>query len=131
MSAINRVRSLLRQIDKRGAQGVAEQTRNTRGDKILAQATMGLAEASHEEVTIKGTGRAIEKVLRLAAWFGEREKEEGVKVKLTTGSLTAIDDIIVDDDDNTESLEKNTSDETTQESRTRQISVLEAKILLR
>jgi ribonuclease P/MRP protein subunit POP7 len=138
MSAVNRVRGLLRQIDKRGAQSVVEQTKDIRGDQILTQARMGLAEASKEAVTIKGTGRAIEKVLSLAAWFVEREVEEGVKVRLSTGSVTAIDDLLPDgsmDDSpgagetgNKENIEGN---EDMSESRLRQLSVLEVKIWLR
>jgi ribonuclease P/MRP protein subunit POP7 len=138
MSAVNRVRGLLKQIDKRGAQSVVEQAKDTRGDRILAQARLGLAEASKEVVTVKGTGRAIEKVLSLAAWFGEREREEGVKVRLSTGSVTAIDDILPDESidnphesgkaENKENLEGN---EDMGESRLRQLSVLEVKICLR
>src|SRR6201992_1025500 len=133
MSAVRRVRGLLKQIDKRGLQSTAEQTRNSRGDRILAQAKMGFAKASEEEVTVKGTGRAIEKVLGLAAWFGDREKEEGVRVRLRTGSVTAIDDIVFDEDDEpvAENVEDNHhNNEDIAESRLRQISALEVSISL-
>jgi ribonuclease P/MRP protein subunit POP7 len=140
MSAVHRVRGLLKQIDKRGLQSATEQTRHIKGDRILAQARLGVTEASMEEVTIKGTGRAIEKVLGLAAWFGDREKEEGVRVRLGTGSVTAIDDILLDEEHESAETESSTNakddngingdNEELPESRLRQISVLEVKISL-
>lgn len=133
MSAVNRIRGLLKQIDKRGAQSVAGQARQIRGDKILAQARMGLAEASKEEVTVKGTGRAIQKVLEIAAWFDDKERNEGTRVQLFTSSVTAIDDIIVDQgaDESENMAEEEVNEEETPESRLRQVSVLEVKISLR
>lgn len=44
-----------------------------------------------EEVILKATGKAIEKLLRVALYF---EKEEGVGVRLRTGSVGAIDDVL-------------------------------------
>jgi ribonuclease P/MRP protein subunit POP7 len=137
MSTVRRVRSLLHQIDKRSAQSASSRaaTKQKR-DRILAAAMMGVGDAGREEVTIKGSGRAVDKVLSLAAWFGEREKEEGVKVRLQTGSVWAIDDIVAGED---ERIAKDAMDqdldvdeiEDIPESRLRQISVLEVKISLR
>jgi ribonuclease P/MRP protein subunit POP7 len=101
---------------------------------------VGIGDAGKEEVIIKGSGRAVEKVLGLAAWFGERQEEEGIKVRLQTGSVWAIDDIVIGERDHTaggdpmdEDHDKNEEDEDDDipESRMRQISVLEAKISLR
>jgi len=44
----------------------------------------------NEEVLIKGTGRAIEKVLNLAVWF---QKQADCRVSIVTGSVGAVDDI--------------------------------------
>lgn len=133
MSAINRIRGLLKQIDKRGAQSVAGQARKLGGDKILAQAKMGLAEASKEEVTVKGTGRAIQKVLEIAAWFEDKERNEGTRLRLFTSSVTAIDDIVATEaaEESEKMVEDEADDEETPESRLRQLSVLEVKISLR
>lgn len=50
---------------------------------------------SGEEVILKGTGKAIQKVLALAAWFqDEAQNELGVKVVLRTSSVGAIDDVV-------------------------------------
>jgi Rpp20 subunit of nuclear RNase MRP and P len=96
---------------------------------------MGLAEASKEEVTVKGTGRAIEKVLGIAAWFGEREKEEGVRVRMGTHSITSIDDIVMEEKADvvadTDGGEIGDDIGEAPESRLRQVSVLEVKISLR
>ena len=50
----------------------------------------GDGEEGAEEVVVKGSGKAIEKVLQLAVWF---QGQEDVKVVLRTGSVGAIDDI--------------------------------------
>lgn len=44
-----------------------------------------------EEVLIKGTGKAIEKVVRLAAWWRE---QSDVVVVVRTGSVGAVDDVL-------------------------------------
>jgi ribonuclease P/MRP protein subunit POP7 len=44
-----------------------------------------------EEVWIKGTGRAIEKVLGLAEFF---RRSGDVRVRLRTGSVWAVDDVL-------------------------------------
>lgn len=49
-----------------------------------------------EEVVLKGTGKAIQKVLELGLWFQQREE---YTVRLRTGSVGAIDDIVVGEDD--------------------------------
>lgn len=44
-----------------------------------------------EEVIIKGTGKAIEKVLTLGLWF---QNLEGVEIRVRTGSVGAVDDVV-------------------------------------
>ena len=55
----------------------------------------GVRNEANEEVVLKGTGKAINKVLELALWFQQRE--DTYKVQLRTGSVSAIDDITVDE----------------------------------
>jgi ribonuclease P/MRP protein subunit POP7 len=135
MSAVRRVRTLLHHVDKRSAQSATSRaSTKPKGDRILAAAMMGVGDVGREEVTIKGSGRAVEKVLSLAAWFGERQQEEGVKVRLQTGSVWAIDDIVAGEDKTTaEDAMDQDVDETDPmpETQLRQISVLEVKISLR
>jgi ribonuclease P/MRP protein subunit POP7 len=44
-----------------------------------------------EEVVLKATGKAIERLLQVALFF---ENEEGVKVEIRTGSVGAVDDVV-------------------------------------
>jgi ribonuclease P/MRP protein subunit POP7 len=48
---------------------------------------------SGEEVLIKGTGKAVSKVMEIGAWFLQREKEFVVRIR--TGSVGAVDDVEV------------------------------------
>lgn len=48
-----------------------------------------------EGVVLKGTGKAIQKVMELGLWF--QQKKDYI-VRLRTGSVAAIDDITVDED---------------------------------
>ncbi|KAM3071836.1 hypothetical protein ACMFMG_009693 [Clarireedia jacksonii] len=47
------------------------------------------------EVIIKGTGRAIEKVMALAAWW---QNQDGVQVRIRTGGVGAVDDVVAADE---------------------------------
>lgn len=86
-----------------------------------------------EEVLVKGTGKVIEKVLRIACyWLGQ----EGVKVVVRTGSLGAVDDVVEKD---VEKKERNVDDMdvdgegkgAVEESRVRMVSYVEVGIRLR
>jgi hypothetical protein len=71
----------------------------------------------------------VDKVLRLAAWFDGRAGEEGVAVRLATGSVAAIDDIVAPPPPPTPPpVEGGEAGEPLPESRVRQVSVLEARI---
>lgn len=128
MSAVRRVRSLLQQVDKRAAQSSNDKSGQS-NDRILSAARQGIEGSRNEVVTIKGTGRAIEKVLNLAAWFNQRQQEEGVKVRLMTSSTTAIDDIEYDEAILAEAGVE-MDDQDFPESRLRHASVLEVRISL-
>ncbi len=51
----------------------------------------GMGGAREEEVLIKGTGKAIEKVLRLALYWQQRED---VVITVRTGTIGAVDDVV-------------------------------------
>lgn len=48
-----------------------------------------------ERVMIKGTGKAVQKVLELGLWFQQRDEFE---VRLRTGTVGAVDDVEVGED---------------------------------
>ncbi|KAK3697151.1 hypothetical protein LTR37_017647 [Vermiconidia calcicola] len=111
LSAVKRAEKLLKQSDKRAVQSATTQAGKQRqsqyrgknrrksgsatdeaGDEILAIAeTLERQKGGGEEVLLKGTGKAVQKVLELGLWFQERG--DVYIVKLKTGSVGAIDDI--------------------------------------
>jgi hypothetical protein len=62
-----------------------------------------------EEVLLKGTGKAVQKVLELGLWFQLREDQYVVKLK--TGSVGAIDDIEAQDDEVSDSHQESDNDD--------------------
>jgi ribonuclease P/MRP protein subunit POP7 len=76
----------------------------------------GKGKGEGEEVVLKATGKAIEKLLRVAVFF---QGDEGFKVEVRTGSVGAVDDVLEDGGGETG------------ESRVRRVSVLEVGIRLR
>ncbi|KAJ6446876.1 ribonuclease P/MRP, subunit POP7 [Purpureocillium lavendulum] len=67
-------------------------------------------------VTVMGTGRAVEKVLRVASYF---EQEGDCEVALRTGTVGAVDDIVPDEGEGED------------ESRVRMVSCLEVVVSLK
>lgn len=80
--------------------------------ELVASAGKG-REGHQEEVTVKATGRAIEKALNVALWF---QKQDDCKVVLRTGEVGAVDDIEINGEES---------------ARVRKASVLEVGITLR
>lgn len=94
MSAVKRVQKLLHQAEKRATANVnLEDTRKTEQQKL---AELAKAAEKREEAFVKATGRAIEKALNLAKWFQEKEAEYTVRV--TTGSVLVVDDVVEDEE---------------------------------
>lgn len=79
-----------------------------------------------EEVLVKATGKAIEKALRVALFFQE---QEDCLVRLRTGSVGAVDDILVQEGDADGDGEGEGED--VPETRVRRTSMLEVVISLR
>jgi len=151
MSAVHRIRTHLSQISKRKSQSIHDTTtsstakgakirRKANGDRILAQALEEIeqresAKGDGEEIVVKGTGRAIEKVMGIAGFFQDNAVKEGVRVRLGTGSVWAIDDVSelneVGEEDGEKDMDIGKEQEEVPETRVRQVSVLEVKIGLR
>ncbi|KAN0110915.1 Rpp20 subunit of nuclear RNase MRP and P domain containing protein [Hyaloscypha variabilis] len=102
ISTVKRVRSYLSHIETRAAGPITlgkhasqqqvraaieegiERARGSGGD-------VGKGKGRGEEVLLKATGKAIERLLGVALYF---QGQEGVKVELRTGSVGAVDDIV-------------------------------------
>jgi hypothetical protein len=155
MSAITRIRKHVAAIQKRRSQSVhiTSKKRNSKslnaakGDRILAAAIESLDRQENaakggqtDEVFVRGTGKATEKVLSIAGWLQEHAQKEGVRVKLETGSWWAVDDVeLVEDDDGVGSAVNGTSQgmevddgpegrQDVPESRVRSVSVLTVRV---
>jgi len=118
---IKRVRKFLNEIDKR-AMGKIDLLGPGRDREKIESTARGFDKRG-EEVLVKGTGKAIEKVLRIALFF---QGQDDVVVKLRTGSVGAIDDIIVDGDGAADE-----AGDDLPETRLRKTSVLEVAVSLR
>ena len=100
MSAFKRVKNLLSQVDQRRMQSeyalakkqAANQSRG-RGARHTTEDT-SVTVSTPEEIVIKGTGKAIEKTLRLGLYL---QSQDDVNVQVRTGTVSAIDDINTDD----------------------------------
>ncbi|KAJ5174775.1 uncharacterized protein N7482_000652 [Penicillium canariense] len=94
MSAVKRVQKLLRQTEKRATSNISlEDTRKTEQQKL---AELSKVAEKREEVFVKATGRAIEKALNVGKWFEEKGAEYAVRVK--TGSVLVVDDVVEDEE---------------------------------
>ncbi|CZT10887.1 related to POP7 Nuclear RNase P subunit [Rhynchosporium graminicola] len=123
ISVVKRVRTYLDQIESRSAGKLSldgGERRLLKGIERGINSTAGEGKRD-EEVVVKGTGKAIEKVVRLAAWWGA---QSDVKVVVRTGSVGAVDDIVSKD-------EEGVAGAGGEESRIRRVSCLEVGIRLR
>ncbi|CAK3794042.1 hypothetical protein DOTSEDRAFT_75599 [Lecanosticta acicola] len=164
MAAAKRVEKLLRLSEERLVQSATKLAQNDarrksrRGgrqgdnDEILAIAEAVEAqkrnstaghESTGEEVVIKGSGKAIPKVMDLGVWFQQRD--ETYSVRLKTGTASSIDDVTYEKPvDETKAsnedaamgnaddgLQEEGAKETVEETRIRNVSVLEVYVSLR
>jgi len=91
VSAIKRVRTYLSAIDAR-SMGPIDLSSSSLTDRELVASTGKGREGKQEEVTVKATGRAIERALEVGLWF---MKQEDCRVVLRTGTVGAVDDVVV------------------------------------
>ncbi|KAL9637746.1 MAG: hypothetical protein Q9164_002002 [Protoblastenia rupestris] len=94
ISAVKRVRKLLEQIDKRAVGKI--DLINVKGSDKQKLKRLGEQVASSkikesEEVVMKATNRAIERALGLGLYF---QGQDDVRVRIRTGSVGAVDDIV-------------------------------------
>ena len=132
---MKRVRKLLAEIQKRSTSKV-DFINGPGNDKQrlrkLEEQILPTKDKKTEEVFLKATNRAIEKALGIALYF---QKQENCQVRLKTGTVGVVDDIVEDpnvDDDATEREEDGEGDETElPESRVRKMTFIEASITLK
>ncbi|KAL8862273.1 MAG: hypothetical protein Q9178_001282 [Gyalolechia marmorata] len=95
ISAVKRVRKLLDLIDKRTVGKVDLGDGRDERETLRALGEVGQAPGkAPEEVILKATNRAIEKALGLGLFF---QGQEDLRVRLRTGSVGAVDDIVVEE----------------------------------
>ena len=86
---MKRVRKLLALVDQRSIGKVDITGKNSNDKQRLKE--IARQDKEKEEVLLKATGKAIEKVLGLALFF---QGQEDLVVKIRTGSVGAVDDIV-------------------------------------
>lgn len=109
MSAVKRAEKLLHLSDKRLVQSATQLSKDARNKKRRWERRededeiVGIAKevenkkkkkglgSEREEVVLKGTGKAIGKVMELGLWFQQRDAEYHVRLK--TGSVFAVEDV--------------------------------------
>jgi ribonuclease P/MRP protein subunit POP7 len=123
ISTTKRVRKYLEEIDKRALGKIDLLGPGKDRQKMQSMGRGGEARAK-EEVLVKATGKAIEKALRVALFFQE---QEDCLVRLRTGSVGAVDDILVQEGD----ADGEGEGEDVPETRVRRTSMLEVGISLR
>lgn len=116
MSAVSRVDRALTQVERRALQSTTTLLRNENRKKRkfgqyasaaddevdVGDVARRLAdeqkegEEAREEVLVKATGKAIQKALGVGVWF---MKKEGFGVRVKTGSVGAIDDVEVPEEE--------------------------------
>lgn len=132
VSAVKRVRKLLAQIDKR-SMGKIDLVNGKGSDKqklrMLSEQAAPLTGKEPEEVVLKATNRAIQNVLGLALYF---QGQDDCRVRLKTGTVGVVDDIVVSDPPiGAEGAEEEDDEEELPESRVRKATVVEVAIALK
>ena len=125
MSAVKRVRKLLSLIDKRTLKNL--DLVNGKSSDIANLQALSKRDKKPEEVFLKATGKAIENALGLALYF---QGQDDVKIRLKTGSVGAVDDIVQEEGE-TPNVIRRDDEEELPESRVRKASTLEVAISLR
>lgn len=131
ISAVKRVRKLLSEIDRRST-GKIDLVNGKGNDKqkliALREKTNSVRKGKEPEaVVLKGTNRAIEKVLGLGLYF---QRQDDCMVRLRTGSVSVVDDIVQEEEQGGEEQGEGEREELP-ESRVRKISVVEVAVTLK
>ena len=120
---MKRVRKLLAEIEKRATQSAASIGTRSSGTHDVETAAVGGKngdKARAEEIVLKGTNKAIDRVLQLGLFF---QGQGDVKVRIGTSSVGVVDDIEVE--------EGGDDQEEVAETRVRRVSVVEVGVRLR
>ncbi|PGH13464.1 hypothetical protein AJ80_06333 [Polytolypa hystricis UAMH7299] len=107
MSAAKRVQKLLRQAEKRVTTKIDLSSKKTSDKANFKQLADGTKSLEKEPVFIKATGRAIDKAMNVGKWFEEKD-EYAIKVK--TGTIMVVDDIVEDEGLKQKQVEKGKKD---------------------
>ena len=91
---IKRVRHLLSKAEDRDTQSLISRKTPLNAKRVEAAITGGQEEKkrNREEIYVKATGRAIDRALQVALFF---QQQSDCRVRISTGTADAIDDIIV------------------------------------
>ena len=129
ISAVKRVRTLLSKIEKRCTPKV-DLIKGKGSDKQKLKALVARKDdwSEPEAVMLKGTNKAILKVCELALFF---QGQDDVNVRIKTGSVGTVDDIVEKEDVDEGGGTVDEGDEELPESRIRYLSVVEAHISLK
>ena len=123
MSAIKRAQKLLKHAEDRSAQSASAQVSSSRprhsqstNDEISdierVAAVMAANKHERDEVILKATGKAIAKALSLATWFDQKVE---YAVRIETGTVGAIDDIVPPEDNAVEEEDQTMKDDAEEE----------------
>ena len=94
MGVIKRVQKYLRAAENRATGTVLGKNKGRR-EQIAALAKSQEA-LKKEEVFVKATGRAMERALKVGKWFEAEERKEEYSVRVKTGSVVVVDDVVED-----------------------------------
>ncbi|KAL9603585.1 MAG: hypothetical protein Q9219_001088 [cf. Caloplaca sp. 3 TL-2023] len=102
ISAVKRVRKLFSLAEKRALGSVklvdskaSDKQKIRELERAVKDGADGGKKGRGEEVVLKATNRAIEKALGLGVFF---QGQEDCRVRLRTGSLGVVDDVVVEDE---------------------------------
>lgn len=98
LSVVKRVKKLLDLADHRALGKISLEQKSSEQAMLnaLAQEKEQKQNNKGEEITLKATGRAIEKLVNLAVFF---QKQDNMKIVIRTESVPVIDDIVQKDED--------------------------------
>lgn len=116
MSAVKRVRKQLDQGLRRQSAAPKNASLQSRVEALEREQRNSTSGVGGVEVTVMGTGRAVEKMVRLAGWF---EQQGDCIVQMRTKTVGAVDDVV------------DVEGEAEDESRVRRMSCLEVVVKLK
>ncbi|PYI07241.1 hypothetical protein BO78DRAFT_313582 [Aspergillus sclerotiicarbonarius CBS 121057] len=109
MGVVKRVQKYLRAAENRATGSLLGSNNKGRGggrkEQIAALAKSQEA-LKKEEVFVKATGRAMERALKVGKWFEGEGRAEEFTVRVKTGSVLVVDDVVDEDQEEREDGEE-------------------------